>query len=103
MSLVTLALLVSLVAVVAAIVYLVREALHLFRAARVFFRHAGEATEALNHSLEVLATKEPPDLDALSDSTARLAASQRRLSIQLAALQRVREQWGSLLAFYPRK
>jgi hypothetical protein len=103
LSLVTLALVVAVVAVIASIVYVVLKAIELFRSVRELFRGVGAESARLGASLERLAAFEPPDVDALSDATARLQTSRARLEIQLGALRRVREQWGALLAFYPRK
>ena len=90
-------------AVIASIVYLVRQALELFRAGKTFFRDLGPMTDELGRSLDRLAAHEPPDAGRLSDATARLRASQARLEVQLRAIRRVREQWAALLAVYPRK
>ena len=103
MSLVTFALLVSIVAVVASVVYSVTKAIGLFRDTRAFFRGLGGAAEEFGVSVERLAAHEPPELERLGLSASRLRASQARLSIELGALRRVREQWGALLAVYPRK
>ena len=103
MSLVTLAFLVGLVALIGSIVYLVLKALDLFRVGKTFFRDVGPMTDELGRSLDRLAAHEPPDAGRLSEATARLRASQARLAVQLDAIRRVREQWAALLAVYPRK
>ena len=102
-SLVLVALLVAIFAPIGGIAYAVRKGLQLFRDLRGFFRAQGEALESLSRSLELLSNHEPPDTKRLSVSVDRLAASRERLSVELGALSRVREQWAGLLAIYPRK
>jgi hypothetical protein len=102
-SLVLIALLVAIFAPIAGVAYAARKGLQLFRDLRGFFRAQGEALEALSRSLELLSNREPPDTERLSVSMERVEASRSRLSVELGALGRVREQWDGLLANYPRK
>jgi hypothetical protein len=102
-SLVTFSLLVAILAPVGGIVYVVKKGLQLFRDARGFFGALGETSERLARATDKLASFEPPDTERLATSMARVRASRERLSIELGALERVKEQWAGLLAVYPRK
>jgi predicted PurR-regulated permease PerM len=102
-ALVLVALLVAILAPAAGIAYAVSRGVQLFRDIRGFFRAQGEALEALSRSLERLSSFEPPEVERLSVSMERVEASRARLSVELGALGRVREQWAGLLAIYPRK
>ena len=103
LSLLALALLVSLAAVVGSIVFLALRSLELWRAVRGFSRALGAELAGFADSLERLAAFEPPDTERLSTAVARMNASRDRLSILTGALGRVQGQWAALLALSPKK
>jgi hypothetical protein len=103
LSLLALAFLVSLAAVVASIVFLVLRSIALWRAVRGFARALGGELARFADSLERLSAFEPPDTERLSTAVARMNASRERLSILTGALGRVQGQWAGLLALSPKK
>jgi hypothetical protein len=103
LSLVALALLVGLAAVVGSIVFVVVRTVGLFRALGRFSRALGGELATFADSLERLSAFEPPDTERLSTAVARMQASRERLGVLTGALGRVRGQWAGLLAVYPKK
>ena len=103
LSPITLALLVSVVAVLATLAFVGSRSLALYRDARSFTKALAGELDTLALSTDQLGTREPPDVERLSKALARLEASRARLSVLTGALDRVRKQWDRLLAVYPRK
>ncbi len=103
MSPITLALIVSVVAVLATLAFVASRSLTLYRDARSFTKALAGALDALAVSTDRLGTRPPPDFERLTVVLARLEASRARLSLLTGALDRVRNQWDGLLALYPRK
>jgi two-component sensor histidine kinase len=103
MSLVWIALVAGLLAVVASAVLLVVRALELWRIGKAFFGDFGERVDALSRSVDALAAREGQDLERLEPALARLRRSSAQLAVLRNAIARVREQASSALALYPRK
>jgi hypothetical protein len=102
-SLFLLALLGSIVFVVAGLVFLVVRGLELFRLTRVFSGDLAIELEVLANSLERLNAHQPPDTERVGTAFARLESSRQRLEILTGALGRVQQQWAGVLAIYPKK
>jgi hypothetical protein len=103
LSLVALALLVGLAAVVGSIVFVAVRTVGLVRALGRFSRALGAELASFADSLERLSAFEPPDTERLTTAVARMQASRERLGVLTGALGRVRGQWAGLLAVYPKK
>ena len=103
MSLVLIALVLSLAAVAASVAYAVVTGITLFRDARSLFGALGRELDALARSVDNLGAHEPGEQDRLNDSVMRLEHSWARLSVLLTALRRLRRQSSGALALYPRK
>jgi hypothetical protein len=103
LSLVTLGLVVGFVSIAGSLAFASVRSYELWRTSRAFLRALGQASDAVNASLDQLSTFEPRGLDRLSTATARLEASRARLGVLTGAVGRVRGQWAGLAGVYPRK
>ena len=101
MTLVALA--VFIVAVAAAITFVIVRGIDLWRALRAFFSTVGEGSGELAESLDRLAAHEQPELERLQASTERLRRSRAQLLVLSNALKRVREQAAGTFLLVPRK
>jgi hypothetical protein len=97
------ALTVFIVAPLAALVYAIVQGLGAWRAFRRFAAALGGGTGELAARLDAMASREPFEAERMTASFDRLGRATAQLSILLNALGRVRTQWSSLLAVYPRK
>ncbi len=106
MTVVWLALAVSLVAVVVAAVMAVRRGLTLYRDARRFSGAAADelaSVERRTAEIERHLDAAAASGEALSAAAARLAASRARLNVMLAAIDDVRASVSRVTAYMPRK
>jgi hypothetical protein len=102
LSLVALALIVGLVAVVGSTAFVVVRAIAVWRDFRGFSRTLGAELGRFTDSLERLEAFEP-DTERLTTVVARMEASRERLSVLTGALGRVQGQWAGVTAIYPKK
>jgi predicted PurR-regulated permease PerM len=102
-TLVWVALLVGLVAIVASIVLLVVRTVELWRTLRSFFSAVGGGLDELSRRADALSSRESTELERLDPSMERLRRSSAQLAVLRTALVRVREQASSALVLYPRK
>ena len=103
MSLVWIALLVGLIAVVGSIVFAVLRALELWRTGKAFFTDFGDRVDDFSRRVDALASREALELERLEPALARLGRSSAQLAVLRNAIKRVREQASGALVFYPRK
>jgi hypothetical protein len=102
-TLVWIALLVGLLAVIAAIALVVVRAVELWRTTRAFFGAVGTAADDLGRRADALASREPADFQRLEPALDRLRRSSAQLAVLRNELKRVREQASAALVLYPRK
>jgi hypothetical protein len=102
LSLVALALLVGLAAVVGSTTFVVVRALAVWRDFRGFSHALGAELGRFADSLERLDASEL-DTERLTTAVARMEASRKRLSVLTGALGRVQGQWAGLIAISPKK
>jgi hypothetical protein len=102
-TLVWIALVVGLLAVVGSIVFVVVRALELWRAIRASGAALGAGMEELGRSADALAAREAPQFERLEPKLERLRRSSAQLAVLSNAIKRVRDQASSALVLYPRK
>jgi biopolymer transport protein ExbB/TolQ len=102
-TLVWIALLVGLVAIVASIVLVVVRAIELWRTIRASGSTLAAGMDELGRRADALAAREGPQFKRLEPELERLRRSSAQLAVLRNAINRVRDQASSALVLYPRK